>query len=370
MQRSPGMAKDWGHLSSKRSVDSNNLVSVRSNTRFFKAVKEEGFENHHLSMPVSALKGVDLSNTPLNQIPFRLTQHPYVPFAISASDNAVYQEFNTKERERLKKEKIERFMAETQERVKTKAEKTEKREAKMLKKIEDHIKQILQKAIEFSLKTSMIDKSSKGVNHYDVAQFRGGPFTFNETDRDFRSHETAKSSERKKNVYLTELKTALELGLEKDEIIQIIDRIIDARDSSPQKLNGRKSKNDSYKFQEAKQRDFESPENLNRNETPEFDYTKLQSAANMFGIPPRDFKTYVPLLRILHLQNYDRNDFGHFDMVKNLKFLKHLWKTLDHKKINRMLNYEIVHEVMKIEERKAVRMAKNGKAQFYNKYRA
>lgn len=366
MQRSPGMVREWGHLSSKRSVDSNTLVSVRSNTRFFKAIKEEGFENHHLSMPVSALKGVDLSNTPLNQIPFRLTQHPYVPFAISASDNAVYQEFNTKERERLKKEKIERFLAETQAKVKAKTQKTQMSEAKMLKEIEDHIKQILQKAVEFSTKTSMIDKSSKWVNHDDVAQFKGGPFTFNETDRDFKSHETAKSSERKKNVDLSELKTALELGLEKQEIIHIIDRIIDARDSSPQKQNGWRNVNETQK---SKQREHYSPEAMNRNETPEFDYTKLQAAANMFGIPTRDFDAYIPLLRILGLQNYDRNDFGRFDMVRSLKFLKQLWKTLDHQKIRGMLNYGIVHEVMKVEERKAVRSAKSGMDIFYNHFR-
>ena len=110
--------KYHGHITGQRSFDNNStMVSVRSNTKFFKAVKEDKYTGQHLSMPIGRTKGININHMPLNQIPFRLTHHPSVPFAISASDNAVYEEFNTKERERMNKEKVEKFQRETKKRV-------------------------------------------------------------------------------------------------------------------------------------------------------------------------------------------------------------------------------------------------------------
>lgn len=67
------------------------------------------------------------------------------------------------------------------------------------------------------------------------------------------------------------------------------------------------------------------------------------------------------MLKILSLENYDRNDFSKFDMVKSLKLLRHLWKTLDNHRIKKVLDYEIVKEVMNVEERKAIRRHNKGK---------
>lgn len=53
-------------------------------------------------------------------------------------------------------------------------------------------------------------------------------------------------------------------------------------------------------------------------------------------------------------------DFIEFNMIKSLKQLQFIWKTLDKEKIETLLNYSIVHEVMKVEERKAVRRLNKG----------
>jgi hypothetical protein len=100
MIKSPNKPWEARHLSSKPSLDT--MVSVKSNTKFFKVEKNPALSSHMMSLPLGGVKGVDLSNMPLNQIPFRLTQHPHVPFAISASDNALYEEFKARERENQK----------------------------------------------------------------------------------------------------------------------------------------------------------------------------------------------------------------------------------------------------------------------------
>ena len=181
MQLSPGSERR--PLSSKRSFDAGTMVSVRSNTKFFKAEKYPGYENNHLSLPIHGVKGADLWNMPLNQIPFRLTQHPNVPFAITASDNAIYEEYNTKERVRAKEDKIHRFLAETRARVDSRERLSRTKSKRLLLRIEKHIKKILATAIEFSLKTNMIKKSGKIIDHDDVAHLKPGPPTFNEVDR-------------------------------------------------------------------------------------------------------------------------------------------------------------------------------------------
>lgn len=146
-------------LPKQGSFDTTTMVSVRSNTKFFKAVKEEGFQGQHLSMPVGATRGINVNHMPLNQIPFRLTQHPHLPFTITASDNALYQEMNTKERQRLKKEKVEDFYQQTCKRVNKKVAKQKQGKEEKLLALENHIKNILNRAIEFSMETNMIEKT-------------------------------------------------------------------------------------------------------------------------------------------------------------------------------------------------------------------
>lgn len=281
---------------------------------------------------------------PINQIPFKLTQHPHVPFAITAGDNAIYEEYNAKERERQKKEKIDIFNAKATIRHNQALLKLKNPAA--FKLFEEHIKTSLKTAIEFSLKTNMIKKSGTNVDHDDLAEINRGPPTFNGTDRDYKFNDTHRSASKHRNVDLHELQSALEDGKEKTEIIAIIDKIIDERDSAPQRNSEKKN---AHNYENL------SPEEIKRNETPDFDYTKLQGQAGLLGIPPRDFDAYIPLLRILQLENYDRNEFEKFDMVESLKLLKQLWKTSNHDKIEYLLNYGIFHEVMRVEERKAVR---------------
>ena len=68
----------------------------------------------------------------------------------------------------------------------------------------------------------------------------------------------------------------------------------------------------------------------------------------------RDFKAFMPLLWALKLHLYDKNDFSKFNVHKSLQKLWKCWKTLDMEKIEYLMKFGIVHEVMKIEERKAI----------------
>ena len=359
MFHSPTSTKDFRHMPSKTSLES--MVSVRSNTKFFKAVKEPGFQNQHLSLPLGTVKGVDLSNTPLNQIPFRLTQHPNVPFTITASDNAYYESYNAQEREKAKKEKVDRFLAKTQASVAVKAKNDKLKSQKILTETEDNIKNILRKAVSFSMKTNAIKKNGTSVGDNDTV---GDPPTFNGTERESKYNSTHPTNPQNRNVDLTELQSALDDGLDKNEIIKIIDRIADSKVELSVKPSDKKSDFDKSKYETFGR--SSSPDKFKRNETPDFDYLKYQALGENLGIPPRDFEAYVPLLRILHLEDYDRNDFTNFDMVSSLKFLKQLWKTIDHEKIQGLINYGIVHEVMKVEERKAVRRNNKGNVRILN----
>lgn len=222
---------------------------------------------------------------------------------------------------------------------------------KMLHDIEEHIKLILMRAIKFSLQTNMIKKSGASKES-EIEGFKGGPPTFNETNKSSDHNKTYKISSKVKNEDLLELQSALESGKEKNQIIRIIDKIIDQRES----LRVKKDKKPSFLMQPKSETSGKGEkDDIKRTETPNFDYAKLQENADLLGIPPRDFQAYIPLLRILKLENYDRNYFEEFDMAKSLKFLKQLWKTIDNEEIRGLINYGIVHEVMKVEERKAVR---------------
>ena len=115
----------------------------------------------------------------------------------------------------------------------------------------------------------------------------------------------AKSSEHK-NTDLTMLLDALKGDEDKKKIFQIIDRVINERSSE---------------VKDAKHEEFKNP-------TPDFDYNNFQKSACLFGIPPRDFQAYIPVLRILKLENYDRNDFSQFNLIESLEILKKLWKNI------------------------------------------
>ena len=110
------------------------------------------------------------------------------------------------------------------------------------------------------------------------------------------------------------------------EIMKIVDKLLEERDSLIIKQmhdqivsNGVHGRINS---EEAK-----------RNETPEFNDVLMNLDSNLFGVPPRDFEAFIPLLKTLGLEDYDKNDYERFDMVESLKVLRQLWKTLDNKKI-------------------------------------
>lgn len=73
---------------------------------------------------------------------------------------------------------------------------------------------------------------------------------------------------------------------------------------------------------------------------------------------PRDFNADLPILQALGAHSYDSvNNIGHLEIKLEealKKFVKD-WKTVDKEKINRLIKYGIVQEVMKIEGRKAIR---------------
>ena len=314
MLKTPTSDRDLRSLSAKKSFDTRTQQSVRSNSRFFKAVKQKSYKDMHLSLPISAIQKVDSSNMPLNQIPFRLTQHaailsntPYdaqVPFAISASEHAFYQELETKERERYKKEKVDDFLMKTRARVEKVTKMQDSDKAYIVKKIEDHIRDILTKAIEFSMKTNMIKKSGTNVNHEDVEHLPPGPPTFNEQNS-HRNNDGYQTTEKPVKIDLSELKVALESGATTQKVMNIVDKIIEARDTI-------EDLNQPDPSEKHTRMGTLSPEELKRNETPDFDFTKLNTPQNMYGIPPRDFQAFVPLLKLLKLENYDKSDFLKF----------------------------------------------------------
>jgi len=104
---------------------------------------------------------------------------------------------------------------------------------------------------------------------------------------------------------LTELKEALDGDEKKKKIFGILDKIIEDKNELP-------------RFEEIK-----------KTQTPDFNYNNLQKEAMMYGIPPRDFEAYIPILKILKLENYDRGDFDNFNMTESLKVLRKLWKTVE-----------------------------------------
>lgn len=81
-------------------------------------------------------------------------------------------------------------------------------------------------------------------------------------------------------------------------------------------------------------------------------------ALQMGPVKPRDFNTEVPILSALGASEYDRYEDIQQLIIKLegalKKFVKD-WKTLDKNKINYLMKYGIVQEVMKVEERKGVR---------------
>jgi hypothetical protein len=257
------------------------------------------------------------------------------------------------------KEKLDNFLKQTILNVDEKERRNEENRQEMLNEIEDNIKLILMKSIEFSLQTNMIKKSGTSKES-DIGCFKEGPPTFNETNKSSNHNVSQKSPSKVKKENLFELQSAIESGKAKNEIIRIIDKIIDERES----LSVKKDKKPSF-FNKTKNKISEkgAKEDSKRVETPNFDYAKLQENSNLLAIPPRDFKAYIPLLRILKLENYDRNIFENFNMVKSFKFLKRLWKTIDSKEIQGLIKYGIFHEVMKVEERKAVRRSNKEKAE-------
>lgn len=75
-------------------------------------------------------------------------------------------------------------------------------------------------------------------------------------------------------------------------------------------------------------------------------------------VDPRDFKAELPILQALGAGSYDNvSNLEYLQLqleVALKKFVKD-WKTIDTQKINQLMKYGIVQEIMKIEERKAVR---------------
>ncbi len=78
----------------------------------------------------------------------------------------------------------------------------------------------------------------------------------------------------------------------------------------------------------------------------------------MGPLKPRDFNTEVPILSALGASEYDKYEDIQQLIIKLegalKKFVKN-WKTLDKEKINYLMQFGIVQEVMKVEERKSVR---------------
>ena len=213
------------------------------------------------------------------------------------------------------------FQLETRIKVNEKLEKDRKKEERKLNKIKKKVEGRFKEAIGFSL-------AANGHNKENAENYVIEPPSF----RDVKGE---------KKVDLEELQKGFDSGLESKEIIAIIDKIIEDRqmkDYDEHVIRG----TESMRGEECK-------------------YGILGVDYKLFGVEPRDFKAIIPLLTSLGLQHYDRNVYNEIDIKSKLQELTNQWKTLDHKKIQDMLNYGIVQELMRTEERKAARRFNKGK---------
>ena len=88
-----------------------------------------------------------------------------------------------------------------------------------------------------------------------------------------------------------------------------------------------------------------------KNIVRDYNRTKIQ-------VDPRDFRSDLPILTALGVDNYDKIsnlDYLQVQLEEALKKWVKDWKTIDTSRINYLMKYGIVQEVMKIEERKSVR---------------
>lgn len=73
---------------------------------------------------------------------------------------------------------------------------------------------------------------------------------------------------------------------------------------------------------------------------------------------PRDFNTEIPILNTIGAGDYDQHeDMSKIDLAitQSMKKFQKDWKTKDRSKISYLMEKGIVQEVMKTEERKAIR---------------
>ena len=73
---------------------------------------------------------------------------------------------------------------------------------------------------------------------------------------------------------------------------------------------------------------------------------------------PRDFNAELPILSALGASNYDQvGNVGRLNITMEdaLKKFTKDWKTVDPTKLTQYMNFSVVKEVMKVEERKAIR---------------
>jgi len=90
-----------------------NIVSVKSNAVHYKLIREDhkGAENN-INLPISPSRFVNLFvDNPISKINHRLEQHVKHPVALSAIDNAYFEETSAKDRDEKKKQKVEDFLA-------------------------------------------------------------------------------------------------------------------------------------------------------------------------------------------------------------------------------------------------------------------
>jgi len=115
--------------------------------------------------------------------------------------------------------------------------------------------------------------------------------------------------------------------------------------ASHKKKGGKSTKHAKTASMDAAAKDVETFKNIVK------DYNRVH-------VDPRDFNSDLPILQALGAESYDKLqniEYLQIQLEQALrKFVKD-WKTVDSSKINQLMQYGIVQEVMKIEERKAVR---------------
>ncbi|CDW78193.1 UNKNOWN [Stylonychia lemnae] len=331
------------------------------------------------------------NNLPLHKVNFRLEQHQANPYALSAGENAQIEESDAKDRDAKKRQKVEDFLTQTKMNVYRKEQSDKREKMEVYQETAQKIKKLLSETIEFSQKTvniaaqhkrhQLTENSQENLRDRPIRDLIGGESTNSGKIRfdprasstEFRgfgrstAQNDSKSQQQMHVVEHSEHESEINVDIGSPQINKALKEILKARhylskhqhfglDNNIVNIGDDSQMMNIQEGQESNNQ-ITSPQNIDK----DLDLLKniiTDYAVTIGQLKPRDFNADLPILSTLGAENYDKiDDIDSMTLQLETalkKFVKD-WKTLDQKKINYLMKFGIVQEVMKVEERKAVR---------------